>query len=227
MRKVVDEAAPAGSIVHAVAGVTVGKFALVKEEVEASFQRGAASSVAVSVSAPTTTVVSDTASAAEPAPLVASAATVTDDPAIVNAARTSSTVTSTSTLATAVAAAATMATFTTTAILPAVQSVPMSVETATVPLPPSVTCASASAFGKPRLLQEVEGVPGFADTDGDGMSASALPKTSLSNDIEVRVRERMRAVAGPAYANSLVVRMVSSVPQSFAVPQVLLYFSVQ
>ena len=66
---------------------------------------------------------------------------------------------------------------------------------------------------------DLEGVPSAADV-ADADSASCLPRTPLSMLMESRVRSRMANIAGPQYADSLVVRMVSSVPQSLTVPPV-------
>jgi hypothetical protein len=78
--------------------------------------------------------------------------------------------------------------------------------------------AVPSAPLRPRPY-DLEGVPSAADV-ADVDSASALPRTPLSMLMETRVRARMGAIAGPQFADSLVVRMVSSVPQSLTVPPV-------
>lgn len=75
--------------------------------------------------------------------------------------------------------------------------------------------ASSKAFVAKGALEGVDS----ADERIGEYCASALPHTALSKELERRVRARIAAEASPTIANSIVVRVVSSLPQQTVVPE--------
>ena len=83
------------------------------------------------------------------------------------------------------------------------------------PAPPAISSPASS------VVPPVTAAANNAPSPTDLMSAASLPCTEMSREIEARVRAKMTAIAGVDAGNGLVIREVSSVPQTLEVPPAL------